>query len=130
MIRQESLFEGFVRSTAGARGLMQIIPSTAANIAGELGWPFDYVEDDLYRPDVSIRFGTHYLAGNLRLTEGDPFEALAAYNAGPGNAMAWKELSGGDPDLYLEVIRFDETRLYIRNIYEIFVIYRRLYGSS
>ncbi|MGE5250219.1 MAG: tetratricopeptide repeat protein [Bacteroidota bacterium] len=130
MVRQESLFEGFVRSTAGARGLMQIIPSTAANIAGELGWPFDFVEDDLYRPDVSIRFGTHYYAQNLRQIGGDPFEALAAYNAGPGNAMAWKDLSGGDPDLYLEVIRFDETRTYIRNIYEIFVIYRRLYGSS
>ena len=130
MIRQESLFEGFVRSTAGARGLMQIIPSTGASISGTLGWPFDYVEDDLYRPDVSIRFGTHYLAANLGLMGNDPYAALAAYNAGPGNAMAWKDLAGGDPDLFLEVIRFEETRLYIRNIYEIFAIYRRLYGAA
>ncbi len=130
MVRQESFFEGFVRSTAGARGLMQIIPSTGASIAGSLGWPFGYVDDDLYRPDVSIRLGTHYLASNLNLMGGDPFSALAAYNAGPGNAMAWKEISGGDPDLYLEVVRFEETRQYIRNIYEIFSIYRRLYGTT
>jgi soluble lytic murein transglycosylase len=130
IVRQESLFEGFVRSTAGARGLMQIIPSTGASIAGTLGWPVDYVDDDLYRPDVSMRLGTHYLASNLGLLGGEPFGALAAYNAGPGNAMAWKELAGADPDLFLEVIRFDETRQYIRNIYEIFVIYRRLYGTT
>ena len=130
VIRQESLFEGFVRSTAGARGLMQIIPSTGASIAGTLGWPFDYMDDDLYRPDVSVRLGTHYMASNRDLLGGDLYGALAAYNAGPGNAMAWKELAGGDPDLFLEIIRFDETRQYIRNIYEIFVIYRRLYGGS
>ncbi len=130
IVRQESFFEGFVRSTAGARGLMQIIPSTGASIAGSLGWPFGYEDDDLYRPDVSIRFGTHYLASNLSLMGGDPFSALAAYNAGPGNAAAWKAIAGGDPDLFLEVVRFEETRLYIRNIYEIFVIYRRLYGTT
>ena len=130
IVRQESFFEGFVHSTAGARGLMQIIPSTGASIAGTLGWPFGYEDEDLYRPDVSVRFGTHYLASNLSLMDGDPFSALAAYNAGPGNAAAWKNISGGDPDLFLEVVRFEETRLYIRNIYEIFVIYRRLYGTT
>ncbi len=130
IVRQESFFEGFVRSTAGARGLMQIIPSTGASIAGSLGWPFGYEDEDLYRPDVSIRFGTHYLASNLSLMNGDPFSALAAYNAGPGNAAVWREIAGGDPDLFLEVVRFEETRQYIRNIYEIFVIYRRLYGTT
>jgi soluble lytic murein transglycosylase len=130
IVRQESFFEGFVHSTAGARGLMQIIPSTGASIAADLRWPFGYEDVDLYRPDVSIRLGTHYLASNLAMMGGDPFSALAAYNAGPGNAAAWKEIAGGDPDLYLEVVRFEETRLYIRNIYEIYSIYRRLYGTS
>ncbi len=130
VIRQESLFEGFVRSTAGARGLMQIIPSTGATIAGQLDWPPQYTEADLYRPDVSVRFGTHYLASNRDLLNGDIYAALAAYNGGPGNAVIWKQLAGDDPDLFLEVIRFDETRNYIRNIYEIFVVYRRLYSQA
>lgn len=130
VIRQESLFEGFVRSAADARGLMQIIPTTGAQIASELGKPLDYTSDDLYRPYVSILFGTHYLAKNRNLFNGDIYAALAAYNGGPGNAVQWKELAGDDPDLFLESVRFEETRNYIRNIYEIFVVYRRLYGAG
>jgi soluble lytic murein transglycosylase len=128
IIRQESLFEGFVRSTAGARGLMQIVPRTGADIASQLNWPLEYTDGDLYRPDVSLRFGTHYLADNRDLLGGDLYAALAAYNGGPGNAVLWKQLAGDDPDLFLEIVRFEETRNYIRNIYEIYVIYRRLYS--
>jgi soluble lytic murein transglycosylase len=130
VVRQESLFEGFVNSNAGARGLMQIVPTTGAQIASQLAWPFNYVEDDLYRPIVNVRFGAHYLANNRTYLDGDLYAMLAAYNGGPGNASAWQELSGPDPDLYLESVRFEETRNYIRNIYEIFVIYKRLYGGQ
>lgn len=130
VIRQESLFEGFVNSNAGARGLMQIVPSTGAQIASQIGWPLNYVEDDLYRPLVSIKFGAHYLANNRNYLNQDLYAMLAAYNGGPGNASAWQELSGNDPDLYLESVRFEETRNYIRHIYEIYVIYKRLYGTT
>ncbi|MBK6793344.1 MAG: tetratricopeptide repeat protein [Anaerolineales bacterium] len=130
VIRQESLFEGFVRSSAGAHGLMQIIAPTGAQIASELGKPINYTEEDLYRPYVSVLFGTHYLARNRTLLNGDLYATLAAYNGGPGNAVSWKELSGDDPDLFLESVRFEETRNYIRNIYEIFTVYRRLYGGA
>jgi soluble lytic murein transglycosylase len=128
VIRQESLFEGFIRSTAGARGLMQIVPATGASIAANYGWPLNYTADDLYRPIVSVKLGAHYLANNKRLLGGSDYAALAAYNGGPGNAVAWKEIAGDDPDLFLEVVRFEETRQYIRNIYEIYIIYRRLYS--
>jgi len=128
VIRQESLFEGFVRSIAGARGLMQIIPSTGASIARTIGWPVSFEPEDLYRPNVSIRLGAHYMASNLKLLDNDLYAALAAYNAGPGNAAVWKELAGDDPDLLLEVVRFQETRNYIRYIYEIYTIYRTLYS--
>lgn len=128
VIRQESLFEGFVRSSAGARGLMQVIPSTGAQIAAELNWPPLYTDDDLYRPNVSIRFGTYYLDKNRRLLGGSIYGSLAAYNAGPGNALTWKELAGDDPDLFLEVVRFQETRDYIRYIYEIYAVYRAIYS--
>jgi soluble lytic murein transglycosylase len=130
VIRQESLFEGFVRSTAGAHGLMQIIPSTGAQIARELNWPSLYDDNDLYRPNVSVRFGAYYLDKNRDLLGGSLYGALAAYNAGPGNALIWKELAGNDPDLLLEVIRFQETRDYIRYIYEIFSTYRTLYSPA
>ena len=130
VIRQESLFEGFVRSTAGAHGLMQIIQPTGAQIASELNWPPTYSEEDLYRPNVSVRFGTYYLDKNLDLLSGSVYGTLAAYNAGPGNALVWKELAGDDPDLLLEIIRFQETRDYIRYIYEIYSTYRKIYSPT
>jgi len=130
VIRQESLFEGFVKSTAGAHGLMQIIPATGEQIAGELGWPPAYDAGDLYRPMVSVRFGAYYLGKNRDLLDGNLYAGLAAYNAGPGNAIAWRNLAGNDPDLLLEVIRFQETRDYIRLIYEIFSTYRNLYSPT
>jgi len=130
VVRQESLFEGFVRSSAGARGLMQIIPSTGESIAANAGWPPGYTSEDLYRPVVSINLGLKYLDKQRNLFDGDIFAALAAYNAGPGNAMVWKELSGEDQDLFVEIVRFEETRNYIKGIYEVFSIYRRLYDRS
>jgi soluble lytic murein transglycosylase len=130
LIRQESLFEGFVDSSAGARGLMQIIPATGAEIAGNLGWPQNYTSDDLYRPVVSLRYGVDYLDRQRKLFDGNLFAALAAYNGGPGNAQEWLELAPDDPDLFLEVIRYDETRNYLRRIYENFNIYRLIYNRT
>ncbi|HEY3474022.1 MAG TPA: transglycosylase SLT domain-containing protein, partial [Anaerolineales bacterium] len=130
VIRQESLFEGFVRSSAGAHGLMQVIPATGEQIARELAWPPGYDSEDLYRPIVSVRFGAYYLDKNRDLMDGNLYPGLAAYNGGPGNALAWRELAGDDPDLYLEVVRFQETRNYIRFIYEIFSTYRSLYSPT
>jgi soluble lytic murein transglycosylase len=130
VIRQESLFEGFVRSSAGARGLMQIIPSTGADIAEKEGWPPGYTAEDLYRPQVSVKFGAAYLAFLRSYFNGDIYATLAAYNGGLGNTTIWLEQSQGDPDLFLEIIRFSETQTYLKNISEIFAIYRRLYGRS
>lgn len=130
IVRQESAFEGFVRSSAGARGLMQIIPATGQEIAADLGWPEDYSEDDLYRPNVSVLYGSEYLSKWRAHFGGDLYAALAAYNGGPGNAIEWHNLSDGDQDLFLEIVRFGETRNYIRGIYEIYNIYRRIYNRT
>jgi len=128
IIRQESLFEGFVHSSAGARGLMQIMPATGASISSQMGWPPEYSSDDLYSPYISIRLGTSYLNSNRKLLDGDLFATLAAYNSGPGNASIWQSLAKGDPDLELEIIRYGESRDYIRNIYATYTIYRALYS--
>ncbi|MBN1535524.1 MAG: tetratricopeptide repeat protein [Anaerolineales bacterium] len=130
VVRQESAFEGFVYSSAGARGLMQIIPATGLEIASSLGWPENYDDNDLYRPVVSILLGSNYLSKWRDRLGNDFFAALAAYNGGPGNAQAWQEIAGGDPDLFLEIVRFEETRNYIRGVYENFNIYRRIYARN
>jgi len=129
VVWQESQFEGSVHSSAGARGLMQIMPETGASIAQNMGWPPDYSADDLYRPLVSLNLGAHFLRTNLNYFDGDLYAAMAAYNSGLGNAEIWKDLAGGDPDLFVEIVRYEETRNYIRNIYEIYIVYRSLYGS-
>ncbi len=126
--RQESLFEGFALSYAAARGLMQIIPDTGKYLADRYQWPPGYTDDDLYRPYVSVHLGARYLAEQRELFDGDLYASLAAYNAGPGNALAWKDLAPDDPDLYLECVRFSQPRDYIRVIYWAFSNYRRLYG--
>ena len=119
-----------VRSAASASGLMQIMPTTGDDIHQDLGWPENYSSEDLNRPLVSITFGADYLVKQLNLFDGDLYMALAAYNGGPGNALAWRELAQGDPDLFLEIINYEETRKYIRSIYEVFNIYRWLYDRS
>lgn len=130
IVRQESLFEGFITSYAAARGLMQIIPSTGQSIADQMAWPPGYTDDDLFRPIVSVKFGAFYLSQQRDRFDGDLFAALAAYNAGPGNASLWKDLAPDDPDLYLEVIRIDQTHQYLTTIYEVFDIYRNLYAQA
>ena len=126
-IRQESLFESLATSVASAHGLMQVIPPTGRQIASELGWPAEYDTGDLYLPYVSVRFGAYYLARQRDRFDGRLDVALAAYNGGPGNAQRWLELAGRDSDLFLELITFRETRLYLQRIKEQFAVYQALY---
>jgi soluble lytic murein transglycosylase len=130
LVRQESLFDSAVRSAADARGLMQIMPATGREIASDLGWPDGYTADDLYRPIVNLTFGVDYLSEQRDLFDGDLYAALAAYNGGPQNALEWHQLAPDDPDLFLEVIRYAETRDYIRKVYELFNLYRIFYNRT
>lgn len=130
IMRQESLFEGFIRSSAGARGLMQILPNTGEEIADRSDWPPNFSPADLYRPMVSIKLGTAYLERQRGFMGGDLYGMLAAYNGGPGNAATWRALVPPDADLFLEVIRLEETRNYIKGVYEIFTIYRMIYDRT
>ena len=128
LVRQESLFESFARSGAAAQGLSQVIPDTGSYIAQQLNW-LNYENDDLYRPYVGLAFGAYYLDLQLDHFDHHPHVALAAYNAGPGNAARWYEAAGGDIDLFVETVDFSETRQYIERIYTGFVMYRELYGD-
>lgn len=129
LVRQESLFESFARSHAAAQGLSQVIPDTGAWIAQRINWP-NYRNEDLYRPYVGLEFGSYYLDQQLQNFDGHVHAALAAYNAGPGNAARWYQTAGGDHDEYVETVNFAETTLYIERIYSGFVIYTYLYGGA
>jgi soluble lytic murein transglycosylase len=128
VIRQESLFDPSARSSY-ATGLMQITPDTGQLIADNLGWPPNYTSEDLFRPIININMGTAYLMDQRLHFAGDIYTVLAAYNAGPGTVPIWRDLSGQDSDLFLEVIRFEETRNYIINIYEAYTIYHEFYST-
>jgi len=129
LIRQESFFQPDAESPAGALGLTQVIPSTADEIADQLA-EADFTYADLFRPNVSLRFGAHYLGSQLELFAGDIAAALAAYNGGPGNALRWRESAPGDPDVFLETIDLSETRAYVELVLEHYARYRYAYGLA
>jgi soluble lytic murein transglycosylase len=129
LIRQESLFEPTAVSYAGATGLGQVMPATGQEIANRLGLE-NWTSDDLYRPSVSILFGAYYLADQLRRFEGELVYALAAYNGGPGNGLRWLEMSGDDPDLFVEIITAPQSRIYLQRVIEQYTFYSQLYRSD
>lgn len=129
LIYQESRFAAHAYSSAGASGLMQLMPATAAQIASETGYPPNYSQTDLAVPSYNLELGTNYLARQLYVFEGDYYHALAAYNAGPGNTLQWKEITGEDADVFLNSISYLETRTYLRRLVEIFHLYTIIYGN-
>jgi soluble lytic murein transglycosylase len=123
ILRQESLFRTDARSSAGALGLMQIMPATAARIAQERGAsaPGD---DDLLQAETSIRFGTVYLRRVLDRLRNHPALATAAYNAGPGAVARWLPVHAPiEADRWVETIPYAETRHYVKRVMEYAIIY-------
>ncbi len=130
LIRNESAFDPHARSPADARGLMQIIPSTARRLAAEV--PVDGFElDQLFQPRVSMTLGCHYLASLLTRYGGDLERAVAAYNAGEEAVDRWTKR---DPELrgaaFAESIPYSETRAYVRNVVRDWLAYRETYLGS
>ncbi|MFH1259761.1 MAG: lytic transglycosylase domain-containing protein [Elusimicrobiota bacterium] len=119
IIRAESNFSLKAESSAGAVGLMQILPTTAEELAGELNLP-NYRRDDLYLPDINIRLGYHYLAKLKKEFNNDNVAVLAAYNAGNGKVHQWLKEKNR---LTIEEIPFKETRLFVAKVLK---DYRRL----
>ncbi|HET7589627.1 MAG TPA: lytic transglycosylase domain-containing protein [Solirubrobacterales bacterium] len=123
VIYSESKFSD-QESSAGARGLMQITPE-AANFIEKQSGGTSFKLDDLSDPEINIRYGTFLLRELLDRYDGDEAAALAAYNAGPGNADKW-----GGSDLNLDDIPFPETRAYVEEVLEKQREYRQKYGRE
>lgn len=126
LVRQESLYDADAGSGAGALGLTQVVPGTGSTIADELGVG-GFVAGDLFQPKLNLRIGANYLASQLESFDGNPYEALAAYNGGPGTASNALDASGDDVDLFVEELEFGETKSYVKLVMENYARYRELY---
>ena len=135
LIRQESSFDAGAGSPVGARGLMQLMPATAAAVARRLNEPAS-VPALTADPAYNMRLGTAYLQGLLEQFGGALPLALAGYNAGPHRVQSWLTAQG-DPlaagvDMldWIEMIPFNETRNYVQRVIENIVIYRAQRGDT
>ena len=127
VIRQESAWAPTVVSSAGAGGLMQVLPETGAGLARNVG-PEDFGPELLRAPDVNLHLGTVYLRDLLRRYPELPL-LLSAYNAGPHRAARWKDFpEAGDMLRFTERIPFRETRDYVKRVTRNLALYGALYG--
>jgi soluble lytic murein transglycosylase len=130
-IRAESVFDPQARSSANARGLMQVVPATGAAVAARLGLPWAG-GDSLYDADTNIAIGTAYLRQLLDRYGGKPYQVIAGYNAGPGPLGRWMaQRPDLDPDLWIETISYKETRDYVARVLAFSTLYDwRLQGDA
>ena len=129
IIRQESEFDMKANSSAGARGLMQLMTYTAKLVAKQAKLP--YSKSRLTTdPEYNINLGSHYIAGLILEYDGSYPFAIAAYNAGPKRVKYWKRLNKNpqknqiDYVDWIELIKFKETRNYVQRVLENYNVYR------
>ncbi|MDD4615670.1 MAG: lytic transglycosylase domain-containing protein [Alphaproteobacteria bacterium] len=128
MIRQESMFKPDATSSAGARGLMQLMPRTAKDMCRKVG--LTYSEARLGEPSYNLQLGTGFASQQIERFDGSYILALAGYNAGPGRVREWIEEFGDprtsnvDPIDWIEMIPISETRNYVQRIIESIQVYR------
>ena len=129
LILQESYYNPSAKSRVGATGLMQIMPPTGKELAQKLRIPF--AVSRLENPSVNIQLGTLHLRRLIDMFGGNPFLAVASYNAGQGNVLKWRRGSPGKPlDEFLESIPFAETRNYVKRVTMLKSSYERLTPST
>ncbi len=132
--RQESSYDPYAISHAGARGMMQLMPGTAREQAGKLGLGYDsyrLISD----PDYNVMLGSAYFRRMMNTWGGNVPLAVASYNAGPGNVRKWVNAYGdprGQVDVlkWIEAIPYSETKAYVQRVIENSVVYDSMRGSS
>ncbi len=129
IMRQESLFRKDAISRADARGLMQMLPATAAALAHRAHLPVPG-RDSLFDPAIGVKFGALYVRELLDRYHGQLHQALAAYNAGPQSVARWMPDNALDADIWLENIPYTETRGYVQHILEHIVAFATVRGAE
>ncbi len=130
IIREESLYDTRAVSRTGAVGLMQVMPVTAQAVSRRLGLP-EVGREELFNQDTNIRLGVGYLEQLLRQFSGNVLHTVAAYNAGPTAVFSWIAKYGNrDPDEFVELIPYQETRQYVKRVLRSYREYHRLAGEA
>ncbi|HXT50049.1 MAG TPA: transglycosylase SLT domain-containing protein [Thermoanaerobaculia bacterium] len=130
IMREESRFNPRAKSSAAARGLLQLLLSTARQVAENLGL-VEVTPEDLYDPRLVIQLGAKYLGDLLAELDGDPYAAAAAYNAGPKQARLWLDLApASGHDYFLSTVSFTETRHYVRKVLNSYERYGEIYQGE
>ena len=128
LTRQESAFNEKAVSSADARGLMQLLPKTAKNVAKTIKFS---KKIDLFDPQQNMLMGTALITQLLTRYEGKTYLALAAYNAGPGPVNRWIKARGHLPPLdFVEAIPYKETRFYVLTIMRNYLVYHAVYNGT
>jgi soluble lytic murein transglycosylase len=128
LMRQESRFVNVAHSSAGASGLMQIMPATARWIAKRLGIK-RFRPSEMQDPAKNIQFGAYYLKHVQTSLDDSPVLATAAYNAGPGRAQRWRDTRPMEAAIYIESIPFGETRDYVKKVMSNAMYYAARFGQ-
>jgi soluble lytic murein transglycosylase len=129
LTRQESRFNANIRSSAGAMGLMQLMPATAKWVAKQNGVrDFKVLQANDVQTNVAL--GTYYLRHVLDELDGNPVLAAAAYNAGPNRAQRWRGARPLEGAIYIETIPFNETRDYVKKVMSNTVYYSALLAGD
>jgi soluble lytic murein transglycosylase len=128
IVRQESAFSVDARSSAGAIGLMQLMPRTAKEVATKTAYR-SFEVNDLLQPEVNIELGAAYLNQIYRRLQENPVLATAAYNAGPSRVMGWLPDQPLATDVWIETVPFRETREYLKRVLAYTVIYNHRLGN-
>ena len=130
IIREESLYNPEALSPVGAMGLMQLMPETANRVARRLGLG-SVDREDLLQADVNVRLGVDYIGELLRDYKGNLIRAVAAYNAGPDAVNRWIARFGTrDPDEFVELISYRETRRYVKRVLTSYRIYQAIHSTT
>jgi soluble lytic murein transglycosylase len=125
LIREESSFNPTIVSWAGAKGLSQLMPATAKQVGGWIGIKVN--STNVFEPETNIKIGSKYLDYLHGKYRGNPFLAVAAYNAGEGNVGKWlTKTENTATDLFIESIPFRETRGYVKRVLGTYQLYRYL----
>ena len=128
LMRQESRFVTSAKSSAGASGLMQLMPATARWVAKKIGLK-NYQHGQVNDVDTNLLLGTSYLRLVLESLDNHPVLASAAYNAGPGRARKWRADGAMEGAIYAETIPFSETRDYVKKVISNAVYYAALFDG-
>ncbi len=130
LIRQESRFVADIKSSAGAVGLMQLMPATARWVAQKVGLKDFRGGMQTANVDTNLNLGTWYLKHVLDTLDNQPVLASAAYNAGPGRARAWRAEAPMEAAIYAESIPFNETRDYVKKVMSNANYYSQQFGQT